>query len=881
VGDDLNPPPRLVDARRQAEDAFGIAEADPARALELISQLEIEFGAIADSSLQGLLAWGRGLALRGLGKANDSSKMLREALASFESAGDRLQSARVEVNLANDALAAGRVDEALRLLDQAQPDLTNAEMAPVEMQRAVILQRSGRVADAFAAFDRAVHHFHDLGDRTAEAKARGNRGLAHAYRGSHEAAAADLEIARRLFAETGDVAFSALITHNLGFVAARQGNLPRALRLYDESQREARAAGLVRPEALIDRVETMLDAGLASEARLVLVAAIAELERQGLEHDLAEACYLAARASEEDGDPTDAYGWAERAAALFAEQDRPRWHRLAEYRMLRAELATQQSKELAARLARLADELRAEGWWLVALEADASAIALASTVGDLSLAHELLDKIRPLRRGAPSLARLDTWIAEAQFHRASGDPTRAGRALSAAFQALDDYRSVLGSLELRTRANQRAQEAASLGVALAIDAGRPERALYWLERARIGLGAPMSEESPDEELSAALATLRQVTSQLEREPESPRDAQRLRRQQVGLEEVVRRRERSVEGTDRDGRNALPRRRPVALSHLRTALEKRVLVEYATVDDRLVAVAIDRRHINLVELGHVASVRLAVTALRIALGRVATGQIEEDSSEVTAAAAALDDLLIERLTRPGGLDTSRGLIVVPTGPVASVPWGALPSLRETPLVVSPSATNWTMNHLGPRPPIASRVVVVVGPDLRFADEEAEAVAEIWGAEARILRGSEATAANVLEALEHAELVHVAAHGTFRDDNPLLSAIRLADGGLTGYDLKRLRHPPATIVLSSCDVGMSESDATGTFGLCGLLVEAGVLEVVASVAPVIDESAPLLMAAFHRALREDRRAPTALVAARAAQNLSPDGFVCFGN
>ena len=58
-----------------------------------------------------------------------------------------------------------------------------------------------------------------------------------------------------------------------------------------------------------------------------------------------------------------------------------------------------------------------------------------------------------------------------------------------------------------------------------------------------------------------------------------------------------------------------------------------------------------------------------------------------------------------------------------------------------------------------------------------------------------------------ALDGADSVHVAAHGRFRDDNPLFCSLELADGNVTVYDLERLRKVPQRIVLSSCESGLS--------------------------------------------------------------------------
>lgn len=46
-----------------------------------------------------------------------------------------------------------------------------------------------------------------------------------------------------------------------------------------------------------------------------------------------------------------------------------------------------------------------------------------------------------------------------------------------------------------------------------------------------------------------------------------------------------------------------------------------------------------------------------------------------------------------------------------------------------------------------------------------------------------------------------------HALFRADNPLFSALQLADGPLTVYDLERLRAAPRDMILSACDDGVS--------------------------------------------------------------------------
>jgi len=121
--------------------------------------------------------------------------------------------------------------------------------------------------------------------------------------------------------------------------------------------------------------------------------------------------------------------------------------------------------------------------------------------------------------------------------------------------------------------------------------------------------------------------------------------------------------------------------------------------------------------------------------------------------------------------------------------------------------------------------------------------------------------------VLATIDGARLVHIAAHGTFRADSPLFSALRMDDGPLTAYDLERLTCAPQRIVLSSCDSGRgATAGADELLGLVSALIPLGTIGLVASVVPVNDAAAVPLMAGLHRRLRRGASLAEALRDAR---------------
>jgi CHAT domain-containing protein len=139
---------------------------------------------------------------------------------------------------------------------------------------------------------------------------------------------------------------------------------------------------------------------------------------------------------------------------------------------------------------------------------------------------------------------------------------------------------------------------------------------------------------------------------------------------------------------------------------------------------------------------------------------------------------------------------------------------------------------------------------------------------------VLANGSATAENALAALDGAWLAHIAAHGTFRADNPLFSALRLDDGPLTVHDFERLRRAPYRVVLSSCDSGVAAPvGADELLGLVSSLIPLGAAGILASVVPVNDPAAVPLMLALHDALRSGATLPEALLQARTAADDDP--------
>ncbi len=210
-----------------------------------------------------------------------------------------------------------------------------------------------------------------------------------------------------------------------------------------------------------------------------------------------------------------------------------------------------------------------------------------------------------------------------------------------------------------------------------------------------------------------------------------------------------------------------------------------------------------------------------------------------------------------------------VVLAPTARLHGLAWSLLPVLGERAFAVVPSAGAWLRARATPRPHERDRrTLLVSGPGLATGGAEVPLLAQADPA-AALLTGREATLEAVLGQLDGADLVHLAAHGSFRADSPLFSALDLADGPLTVHDLERVRRAPYRVVLSACESGvLAPVGAEELLGLAAALFSLGTAGLVSSVAEVNDAATAGLMVDLHASLADGADPATALHRVRRA-------------
>jgi CHAT domain len=775
----------------------------------------------------------------------------------------------------------GRTGYGLSLLDRAENLAPAGDRGVILSQRGMVYLRTGREQDAVAVLGEAVAELTGRPGETVNlARTLLNRSSVYLSLVQVKRARADLDWCRRITSDEGHDLLAAKALHNLGYCDLLAGDVPAALRLFDAA---AGAYRLSAPGFLLvlatDKASALLAAGLASDAARELDEAMAWSRRQRLGLDLARAQLARAQAALACGELAAARRWTAAAGRRFRQRGNRTWAGVAELTGLHARsLGPGRRAPIAAEAQELAARLRGCGLAHDAALAELLAARALIATGQPEQARRILAATRH-RAGMPLAGRLLRRLARAELAESQQRPAAALAELRAGLTLVRDRRGRLGSIDLQTGVGALGADLASAGLRLALESGSASLVFAWLERSRAqAFGVKPVHPPADPQAAATLAELRQLSFLIrEAELAGTRDPA-LAGRQAELQREIREHDWKAAGL---GDAAAP----ASLGEVSAALAEsgQSLVGIVARPGGMAAVVAGggpRGRARLVRLGDFEAAAEAARRLSADLdtlaGRRLPGRLEAviRESARNQAAALADEAIAPLLPYLG----DGGVVLVPAGPLADVPWGALPGLRGRPVTVCPSASSWLAAWQRGQAEAGGSPLLVAGPGLEYAAREVTRVAECYPG-CRPLLGEAATTRMVLPALDGAPLVHLAAHGHHDQENFLFSRVDLADGPLMAYDIQRLTAPPRHVVLSSCDVGRTTvRPGEEILGFTAALLYIGTATVTASVIRVGDEAAVGTMTAYHRLLAAGTRPAEALAEATAGDPFSP--FVCFG-
>lgn len=731
---------------------------------------------------------------------------------------------------------AGRLEPALEALDRLADESSGIELGRVHLQRAFCLQHAGRLHDALAELDRSERLVRASDDLRDPFRVALMRGVVLLQRGDHDAAEADFLEAARLSDRLGMTVGRAQCETNLGVLHGRARRLQQALDHFAAAADLFAAAGNPRRTVAtmeIDRAEVMMHSGLVVDAVDAARRAIDLLAPTGNLVQIADAHLVLLRTLAAAADRRSAERVAQTAVDLFTRTGRADMAALSDAVVadlrLRSVGSASEWEAASASSASVCERLTMAGWQEAADELRHSRIRAARAAGALP---QVSDDLAVLRAKSESGHRNEALMgrhAEAVARSADGDLPGALTVVRSGLDVVDQIVAETATLAQRSAAVRVGADLSQLAIDLAVDLGDADTVLAAAEGTRArALHEELQEERPHQRLGDD-------------------GAFRLRHE------------------------------------LATRLVDRTLIEWIVSGDDVWAVVFDDSGGRLVRVARQRDVARARDRVLVWLD-VATTDPDDSSRRALRSTAALDELLLAPLDLP----SDGGVVIVPVGPLHGIPWSGLPTFAGRPATVTPTARLWLHADRRADGPVRT-VGVVVGPDVAAAALERETITRCHP-QAAVAADAAATAAAVRSMFGGHDLVHVAAHGRFRSDRPLLSTLQLHEGERSLGDVVPDRIGARLVVLSSCEGGAhGTADGSEVLGLASVLLARGAATVVAPLTAVRDLECADFVAEVHAELARGEPVACALANVRARWSADDDlsrwavasSFGCFGS
>ena len=308
-------------------------------------------------------------------------------------------------------------------------------------------------------------------------------------------------------------------------------------------------------------------------------------------------------------------------------------------------------------------------------------------------------------------------------------------------------------------------------------------------------------------------------------------------------------------------------RAASLAEIRAMLDPdTALLEFFSIGEDLFAAVVKTTTLNIFPLKPVACVAQRLRLLNFQMSKFRLGAEYKDRFEAVllkATNAHLQALYLELIAPLQNLLEVGHLVIVPSGPLHSLPFHSLYDGRQYlierySVSYAPSATIYSLRpNYKESDANRSLILGIDSPSTPFIGEEVQAVASAVP-NPEVLIGPAANERALRKKGPQSRLIHIATHGYFRQDNPMFSAIRLADSYLSLYDLYHMKFPVDLLTLSGCVTGLDVvTEGDELLGLTRGLLYAGAQSLLLSLWDVDDQSTSKFMALFYRRLAGQRK------------------------
>jgi CHAT domain-containing protein len=853
-----------------------------AAALKLLSQIN------PDPEIVALRAWGFGLEALVNGQMERAVAELNESHQCFLAL-DKLHTAtETQVSKLIALAMLGRYDEAIECgLSAREVLLANDDLlaaGKIEHNIGNIYFRRDQYPQA-EEFQRAARRrFIAAGDQTQITKIENSLALTlsaqHKIRPAEELYEQALARAKAM----NLLSTQAEIESSIGMLALDQGRYDRALDYLERSRRNYVELKMPHLCAMTEQeiADAYLELNLAPEASEVYERVTKTFAELGLRAEEARALLCHGRAAMMLGQGDKAHPLLAEALAVYSREGNAVG--VAMVHLTEAQLLYGKGNFAGARAAAAAAQ---------------SVLASAGTlrrslvarwlVGECARAEQQLDEAEPLLKDAlveaeaeeqPEVAaRCNTSLG--LLAEVTGNRNAAEHYYQRSITITEELRAPLPAEEFRAAFFADKLVPYHAMVRLCLETDRIEEALAFVEQARgraladaVGGLVKVGAAPRDQFEAGLLAQLEDLRHELnyfyhriERPDRSggPRGEGEL----AGLQQELRERERKsleiMRQLEHRGEKIFTQLEKLDLAALQRDLgTDTALVEYAAIDDELLAFVVTDKNVAVVRqltsesvaAEELRQLRFQIDALRHGSERMRR-HLPALERRAQQHLQALYDLLLRPIADRIG---QRRLVIVPHRALHYLPFQALHDgsnylIERCEVSYAPSALVLQQCLRGDKRKLSKALLLGVADEQTpRVHDEITAIASLFPETLALLDGS-ATVEALRRQAPFADVVHLACHGQFRPDNPLFSTLKLGDGWLTVRQAYDLNLHCALVTLSACETGVNAvAPGEELIGLARGFFAAGSPSLLLSLWTVDDDATAELMTEFYKNLHE---------------------------
>ncbi|HZI51766.1 MAG TPA: CHAT domain-containing tetratricopeptide repeat protein [Terriglobia bacterium] len=811
---------------------------------------------------------------------SDAIPYYENAIRGYENRGEHAFAARrLRIGFVSALMLAGRYDAALEAAAIAERWLKKSEdregYARLCTNIANLHQRLDQYQLSCDYYAKALDVFESAGDRRSVAMIYQNLGYPLGRLDRFEEAEAMYERAEQLATELGMPELSIQASYNRAYLFFLRGLYSKALQSFARVRAHFRDSGSTMHFGLcdLDEAEIYLHLNIATDASTLARNASRRFKSIGMVYEEAKALAFLGVALTQMNRLAEALETFRESQEAFGREGNQYW--VAVLDLYRADVYLElerywEAQSIALQARRRFEDLDIPSRRMLSLVVLAR---ISLSLNDNATAEKYTDEIALIaEQERLALLRFPYFVLCGQIAERKGDHQRAHEAYRMAAEDLEVHQSRLQHDDLKVTFLRGRNQVYEALVRLSLShAQHPVESAYsWCERAKSrGLVELLSHHLPSVQVRGEQSLLRRVHRLREElnlhyvrsraeaggsvsTPEF--DAVVLKEQELArtLREVAAENPEYV---------SLQQVNPLQLREVQQFIAPQTtLVEYFITEEEVIAFVVTRddakvfRH--LCPPGSIRSLqeRLSFQLEKFLLGpdyvKAHFAQILEGTQRHLK---SLYDELIEPLS--ADLQTTQ-LSIVPHGLLHFLPFHAFFDgqgylMDRFEIAYAPSASVWRYCAQNLDVVDASPLIVGVPDELApMVEDEVRMLGEML-ADSRIISGTAATRSAFSEAARSASFIHIATHANFRQDNPMFSSFKLADGYVTAMDLFSMTCQTNMVALSGCQSGLAEvSGSDDLLGLVRGFMYAGARSLLLSLWSVNDESTALLMLEFYR-------------------------------